>query len=197
IREGTFREDLFYRINVIHIHIPPLRHRLRDIPLLTEHLIKKLNQKMNKHVIGVTPETLELLQRHHWPGKVRELENVLERAMHLATGVCIEPQHMPEEMQQTASTAKTNPSAVENSASATSSEEHNAVHSPSSETVESRTPGRHKAMLDQVEKQVILEALMQCKGNRSEAAQLLGISRATLYQKMKKYNIKAEVHFHS
>lgn len=197
IREGTFREDLFYRINVIHIHIPPLRHRLRDIPLLTEHLIKKLNQKMNKHVIGVTPETLELLQRHHWPGNVRELENVLERAMHLATGVWIEPQHLPEEMQQTVSTAKTNPSAVENSASATSSEEHNAVHSPSSETVESRTPGRHKAMLDQVEKQVILEALMQCKGNRSEAAQLLGISRATLYQKMKKYNIKAEVHFHS
>src|SRR5690606_40374257 len=134
LREGTCREDLSYRINVIHIHIPPLRHRLRDIPLLTEHLIKKLNQKMNKHVIGVTPETLELLQRHHWPGNVRELENVLERAMHLVTGVWIEPHHLPDDLQ-------TPPKRL--------------TATPTKEA--SISPSRHKALLAQAEKQLILD----------------------------------------
>jgi len=194
IREGKFREDLYYRINVIHLHIPPLRQRLQDIPLLTEHLIKKLNQKMNKRVIGVTPDTLELLLQHHWPGNVRELENVLQRAMHLATGVWIEPQHLPDEIQTKPAATNTERQSSEDWPSHRSDEPFETARSTASEAP---SVGRRKDVLAQAEKQVILEALARTKGNRSEAAQLLGISRATLYQKMKKYNIKAEVHFHS
>jgi len=193
IHEGKFREDLYYRINVIHLHIPPLRQRLQDIPLLTEHLIKKLNQKMNKRVIGVTPDTLERLQRHQWPGNVRELENVLQRAMHLVTGVWIEPQHMPEEILTAPSPIPTE-QRPGNSPSPPLPPESGEMEMKKAETVSAT---RHKALLAHVEKQVILEALAQAKGNRSAAAQMLGMSRATLYHKMKKYNIKAEVHFQS
>ena len=188
VRQGTFREDLYYRIHVIHIHIPPLRERLDDIPILAEHLIKKLNQKMKKQVIGITPQTLELLQRHDWPGNVRELENVLERAMHLAEGVWIEPHHLPDELQRktpSISLSKMPPSP----ATTDRSEE--------PEAFPAITPDNHQTLLAHVEKQAILQALEQSGGNRSQAAQRLGISRATLYQKMKKHNIQSEIRFRS
>jgi len=86
VREGTFREDLYYRLNVIPIVIPPLRERREDILLLTEHFIAKYNQKNNKAIRGITPQAKDLLMRHGWPGNVRELENMIERAIVLATG---------------------------------------------------------------------------------------------------------------
>lgn len=185
VREGKFREDLYYRINVIRIHIPPLRERLDDIPLLCEHFIKKLNQKMNRRVIGITPETLRILQQYHWPGNVRELENVLERAFHFSTGVWIEPKHLPEDLQKEAPLpdVRRKPS-----------------HGPSASEyrLENLVLADSRCdLLAQAEKQLILKALELSAGNRSLAAQRLGISRAALYQKLKKYNIQTEVRFRS
>src|SRR5262249_59344924 len=85
VAEGVLREDLFYRLNVIPIHLPPLRTRREDIPLLVTHFIQKLSRQLGKKVSGITPEGMALLEQHHWPGNIRELENVIERAIVLGT----------------------------------------------------------------------------------------------------------------
>jgi transcriptional regulator with PAS, ATPase and Fis domain len=86
VRDGVMREDLFYRLNVLPIHLPPLRERREDIPLLIAHFLQKFSKDLGKDVRGVTPEALAVLERYHWPGNIRELENVLERAIVLGAG---------------------------------------------------------------------------------------------------------------
>jgi len=86
IREKTFREDLYYRLNVIPIHLPPLRSRKDDLPLLVEHFLQKYNKKNGRVISGVTPEAMSLVSAYDWPGNVRELENAMERAVVLSTG---------------------------------------------------------------------------------------------------------------
>jgi len=95
IKDGTFREDLYYRLNVFSIFLPPLRERLTDIPILTQHFIKKFSSAMNKNITGITPEALDLLVRYSWPGNVRELENAIERAMVVSKGPLIGVEHLP------------------------------------------------------------------------------------------------------
>jgi len=91
IKDGTFREDLFYRLNVVLIQMPPLRERKSDIPLLVHHFLEKYNPRLRKNILGVTPEALNMLVRHDWPGNVRELENTVERLVVLSTGPYLEP----------------------------------------------------------------------------------------------------------
>ena len=91
IKDGTFREDLFYRLNVVLIQMPPLRERKSDIPLLVQHFLEKYNARLRKNMLGVTPEAMDLLVRHDWPGNVRELENTMERLVVLSTGPYLEP----------------------------------------------------------------------------------------------------------
>jgi DNA-binding NtrC family response regulator len=91
IKDGSFREDLFYRLNVVLIQMPPLRERKNDIPLLAQHFLEKYNARLRKHLEGIAPEALELLVRHDWPGNVRELENTVERLVVLSSGPLIEP----------------------------------------------------------------------------------------------------------
>ena len=91
MKEGRFREDLFYRLNVIPIHLPPLRERQEDIPLLVQYFLKKFSEKRKRAVTGISPEALRSLQAYDWPGNVRELENAIERAVVLAEGVVIQP----------------------------------------------------------------------------------------------------------
>jgi len=91
IKDGTFREDLFYRLNVVLIQMPPLRERKSDIPLLVNHFLEKYNGRLKKHIRGVSPEAMELLVRHDWPGNVRELENTVERLVVLSSGLYLEP----------------------------------------------------------------------------------------------------------
>jgi two-component system response regulator HydG len=91
IKDGTFREDLFYRLNVVLLQMPPLRERKGDIPLLVQHFLEKYNGRLRRNILGVTPEALELLVRHDWPGNVRELENTMERLLVLSTGPYLEP----------------------------------------------------------------------------------------------------------
>jgi two-component system response regulator HydG len=91
IKDATFREDLFYRLNVVLIQMPPLRERKGDIPLLVQHFLERYNARLRKNILGVSPEAMDLLARHDWPGNVRELENTVERLVVLSTGPYIEP----------------------------------------------------------------------------------------------------------
>jgi DNA-binding NtrC family response regulator len=91
IEEGSFREDLFYRLNVVSIYLPSLRDRKEDIPLLVQHFLEKYNQSLKKQVRGISDEAMELLMQHDWPGNVRELENIIERLVVLSTGPYLEP----------------------------------------------------------------------------------------------------------
>ena len=95
VRAGTFREDLYYRINVVRLQLPPLRDRREDIPLLVEHFISKFNRLQDKHILGASPEVMAILLEHDYPGNVRELENIVEHCFVLCPGRMIEPQHLP------------------------------------------------------------------------------------------------------
>jgi transcriptional regulator with PAS, ATPase and Fis domain len=96
LQEGRLRQDLFYRLNVIHIHLPPLRSRLEDIPVLAQTFLERFAREMGKGVRAISPEALGVLERHAWPGNVRELENVIERAVALEAGATIAPERLPE-----------------------------------------------------------------------------------------------------
>jgi two-component system response regulator PilR (NtrC family) len=100
VREGVMREDLFYRLNVLPINLPPLRERPEDIPLLVAHFIQKFTKELGKDVRGVTPEALAVLERHHWPGNIRELENALERAIVLGASEMLGVDSLPESVRR-------------------------------------------------------------------------------------------------
>ena len=99
VNENRFREDLFYRLNVLPIHVPPLRERKEDIPLLVHHFINKYSESMNKNVVGITPKALDALMNYRWYGNVRELENTIERAVVLTDRENIELENLPIEIQ--------------------------------------------------------------------------------------------------
>jgi transcriptional regulator with PAS, ATPase and Fis domain len=164
IREDSFREDLFYRLNVINLRLPPLRERPEDIEPLARHIIGRLNRMMKTNITGVSPEALKILKNYHWPGNVRELENVLERAVYFVTEGSIKPVHIPAHLLRCDTTG-----ADDSTESA-------------KETLVSK--------LRQAERDAILEALEKTGGNKSKAAALLNVSRTHLYIKMEKLGIK-------
>ncbi|MDB4442387.1 sigma-54 dependent transcriptional regulator [bacterium] len=160
IREGRFREDLYYRLNVVTVDVPPLRERREDIPLLADLFLKQYAEKNRRLIKGFTPRATDLLMRYDWPGNVRELENIIERAVIMSRGEMITPLEFPIDLQNL-----------------------------DEELKESRidlTPGRS---LKEVEKVMILRTLEESGGNRTHAARVLGISRRTLQLKLKEYGI--------
>ncbi|TYO97322.1 sigma-54-dependent transcriptional regulator [Desulfallas thermosapovorans] len=159
ITKGDFREDLFYRLNVIHIHMPPLRERKEDIPLLAKHFLKKFGTTYQ--VESISPRAMELLCNYHWPGNIRELQNVIERAAIICQGSIINPEHLPRELY-----ASTKPS--------------------SGLVLELPEQG---ISLEEVEKELIIKALEKSGGNQTKAAQLLGITRSALLYRIQKYEI--------
>ncbi len=164
VSEGRFRADLFFRLNVVRIRIPPLRQHPEDIPLLTAHFIARFNQEMKRSVRDVSSSAMDLLQAYHWPGNIRELRNVVERAFILhANADELRPEHLPPELRTAASPKK----AAERS-------------------VQVPTEG---LVLDDVERKLIVEAMERASGNQSKAARLLGISRDTLRYRLKKHGI--------
>ncbi len=165
IEQGRLREDLYYRLNVFHIHLPPLRERLSDLPLLVEALIDELNRKHNLRVTGVTEQTMELLQNYRWPGNVRELRNVLERGMILAREGLITPAHLPPELTGMRA-PETKPT-------------------PLSQPVVTFPIG---TTIDEAEKALILATLEHTRNNKTRAAEMLGISLKTLFNKLKQYS---------
>jgi two-component system response regulator HydG len=160
IQEGRFRDDLYYRLNVVTVDVPPLRQRREDIPLLADFFLKQYTEKNRRPIEGFTPRATDLLMRYDWPGNVRELENIIERAVIMARGEMITPLEFPVDLQNLDEDLK-----------------------------ESRidlTPGRS---LKEVEKVMILRTLEEVEGNRTHAARILGISRRTLQLKLKEYGI--------
>jgi len=153
IEAGQFREDLYYRLSVVNIELPPLRERQDDIPVLADYFLKKFNEENQKKVIGFSPDANDYLLRYEWPGNIRELENAIERAVILAKGDYIEVADLSQQ----------------------------SLYLP------------HKALVGKtmrdVEKNHILNVLIEVNGNCSEAARLLGISRMTLYNKIKAYGL--------
>jgi len=166
VNEGRFREDLFYRLNVLPIHIPPLRERKEDIPLLVHHFINKYSQSMNKNVAGITPNALDALLNYKWYGNVRELENTIERAIVLTDRESIELENLPIEIQNFKDQIQLTPLAEE---------EHSI-----------------KKASRFLEMNLIKKALKKTKGNHTHAARLLEISHRALLYKIKEYGIVEE-----
>ncbi|HXI39191.1 MAG TPA: sigma-54 dependent transcriptional regulator [Bryobacteraceae bacterium] len=175
VRGGYLREDLYYRLNVFHIHLPPLRERRDDIASIAEFLIGELNHKHNCKVSDVSQEVMEGFLRHNWPGNVRELRNVLERAVILAGEGTIELKHLPALLQNkaTAPVAATTAAAADTPAAPSDS-----VQFSIGTTVE------------EAEKGLILRTLEHTKNNKTRAAEILGISLKTLHNKLKEYGSK-------
>jgi two-component system, NtrC family, response regulator AtoC len=164
VGEGRFREDLFYRLNVFPVHIPPLRERKEDIPLLVAHFIKKYNQTIGKNVTGIHPKALEVLLDYRWYGNVRELENTVERAIVLADGTEIEKKDLPVDIQGFQEKIQVPPATEE----------------------ECSIKKASKAL----EINLIQRALKKTKGNHTHAARLLEISHRALLYKIKEYGIE-------
>ncbi|RMG75219.1 MAG: sigma-54-dependent Fis family transcriptional regulator, partial [Nitrospirae bacterium] len=161
VKAGNFREDLYYRINVVEIHVPPLRERLDDIPLLATEFVNEFSIREKKK-LTISDEVMDIFKSYHWPGNIRQLKNIIERAVVLARTDRITYRELPEEMRPPKKTYK--PRKV------------------SSDSQELKT-------LRELEEQAIRNALKQCNGNKSKAAKLLGISRKAFYKRLKEYNI--------
>jgi len=177
VHKGLFREDLYYRIHVIQLHIPPLRERREDIPNLCEYLLGKFITKKAKHIDGLTKGALAKLAQYEWPGNVRELENILERAFHFSTSNWIDTEHIHLDMHQIQSDVEKQQEIL-----------------PISLNTSTRDLNRDEIM-NETEKSVLLKALAKTNGNRTKAADMLGISRSTLYYKLKKFRIIEESQF--
>lgn len=162
VEKGKFREDLYYRLNVINIDIPPLRNRLEDIPLLSEDILKYLIKELNVDKKTLSKETIEILMEYNWPGNVRELRNVLERAINLSSGPIIGREHLPERI----------------------------LKSTKNEKLEKEKVYPLREVVGQAETEAILNALARSNGNKTLAAKKLGIHRTALYKKMDKYEIQ-------
>ena len=177
IAAGAFREDLYYRLNVVPIRLPPLRERAEDIPLLVRHFIDKFNARLKKSVTGLEAETERLLATHPWPGNIRELENVIERAVLFCDKSSVAPEHLPPEVRNASG-------AVRGAQSAQS-----AIADPSSSD---GLKEQVKAAMSRLERELILKALEQTHGNVTHAARLLKISRKGLQLKMKELGLRDE-----
>ena len=162
VKEGKFREDLFYRINIIRIELPPLKNRKEDIPVFTDNFINKYNSIQGKSVEGAAPEVYSVFMSYDWPGNVRELENIIERAFVICPGGRIELRHIPDEL-----TGSLRMTEVKNEKKLSIS-----------------------GMKDAAEKEMIISILEKHNGNLTASAAELDIHRATLYRKMKKLNIR-------
>jgi PAS domain S-box-containing protein len=163
VKKGYFREDLYYRINVITLTLPPLRERREDIPLLVDHFLERFNRLSGKEIAGVSQEVLSLLMAYDFPGNVRELENIIEHSTVLCQGGLIQVQHLPDYFQP--------------------------VHSLR-ETGNQRPVSSKMSKWVDVEREFILQVLRENNWNRKAAAKVLGIGRQTLWRRMKRLNIQ-------
>ena len=187
IREGDFREDLYYRLNVVQVRLPPLRERPGDMPLLIDHFIRRFRERLGKtRVSGVSPEAMENLLAHMWPGNIRELENVIERCTLFCDGDRIEVADLPQELRGGAPRADQTP-AVASAAGASRASESGETKSPSGE-VGLKDIVREAAA--RVEREVIVKALAQTHNNVTHTARLLKISRKSLQTKMKELGLR-------
>jgi DNA-binding NtrC family response regulator len=159
VRDGRFREDLFYRLNVVRIVMPPLRERREDIPMLAHHFLQKVSSANGQPIRGFVPDTMALLERYRWPGNVRELENVIERTASLAPGPLIMPDDLPETVRKA-----------------------EAAQSPAG-------GDESLLSMDEVQKRHLIRVLRETGGNKVRAAKILGIDRRTLYRMAERFGM--------
>jgi PAS domain S-box-containing protein len=160
VKSGNFREDLYYRLNVITLDIPPLRERIEDIPILCEELLDYLCKELNSPRKTIDKNTINVLKNYHWPGNVRELRNVLERAINFSRGNIILPKHLPERV----------------------------LSNPKDYIIQEEIHPLNE-IVAQAEKEAIINAINKTEGNKTEAARQLGIHRTQLYRKIEKYDL--------
>jgi len=175
VEKGNFREDLYYRLVVFTIHVPPLRERKDDIPLLCGYLLNKFKDELNKDFTRISPEAMNILNSYRWPGNVRQLQNVILQSMLMSQTGAIEVEHLPQEIQNASQGAARNL-------------EKTAEGNPDASVVEWQADP-NRISLDEGEKQTLLSALKMTNWNISEASSLLGISRTTFYRKLKKHGL--------
>jgi transcriptional regulator with GAF, ATPase, and Fis domain/ABC-type multidrug transport system fused ATPase/permease subunit len=173
IRAGRIREDLYYRLNVISIRMPSLRERRGDVPSLADHFLRTYAEQSKKTILGFEPEAMELLQSYHWPGNIRELQNVVEHAVVMASSAYVKASDLPIEI----SLPPPPPRAPYTLQAA-------AAHDPLA-----RRNGSLAGEIDDIERMRLAEAMQEAGGNKSRAARLLGIPRSTLCSKLAKYGI--------
>ena len=167
VQQGQFREDLFYRLNVISVNLPPLRKRTEDIPLLSQHFLGQYARENEKAIRTISPPAMELLLDHHWPGNVRELENAIERAVVLSIGETLIEELLPSSVRQREATGLLPPTLPSNGIS-------------------------FKDVVSDYERQIIIRALQSCGGVQKRAAELLQVKPTTLHEMMKRLNISSE-----
>jgi DNA-binding NtrC family response regulator len=170
MKDGQFREDLYYRLNVIPIFLPPLRERREDVPLLVDHFIKRHCKLNNKPLIGISGEALELCENYDWPGNVRELENAIENAIVLGEGNILLPEHFPVTLSMRKPTAPISSRTIDD------------FILPAAGTT-------YREQMEAAEKLVLEDAIRRAGGNKSEAAKQLGISLRTMRYKIQKYKL--------
>lgn len=169
VKAGRFRSDLYYRLNVVHLKLPPLKDRKRDVNLLAQHFLRQFSKEYPNTPTEISPKAQALLDQYAWPGNVRELRNVIESAINQAKSTCIEVEDLPDNLYGGT------PQVLEKNVIFPLEMKHNLYET-----------------MDQIEKELILKAIDQCGGNRSEAAHLLGIHRTALYKKLAKLGIDLE-----
>jgi transcriptional regulator with PAS, ATPase and Fis domain len=186
IREGQFREDLYYRLNVVPIHLPALRERLEDLPFLVSHFVQRCNERLGKTVQGLTPAALAALERYPWPGNIRELENLMERMVLFASGPLIDEDDLPDAYAGEAGASA--PSAAESSTRLSEPGDRQ-IRLPLSSLGQDLKEAV-KAGSRLVEEALIREALAKTDGNVTRSARALGISRRSLQSKMKELGLR-------
>jgi two-component system response regulator AtoC len=166
VRAGSFREDLFFRLRVVEIHLPPLRERPEDIPLLVQRFLREFAEENHKPVNGFTPDALERLMNHSWPGNVRELRTAIEHAVVLCRGEKISARDLPRQISE------------------------GGRGGPGGQAGEGQLFGRNDLTVKEAEKQLIIHALKETNGNRTLAAKKVGMSRRTFHRKLHTYHLE-------
>src|SRR5665213_2944877 len=182
VRGGSLREDLYYRLNVFHVHLPPLRDRREDIPAIAGSLIADLNRKHDKRITDLAPEVADALLRHDWPGNVRELRNAMERAVIIAGEGTIELRHLAVNLQPRGQSAQA--AAAASAGFSAAAGEPNPVDGGDDLRVAIGTT------VEQAEKDLILRTLEYTKNNKTRAAEILAISLKTLHNKLQEYGAR-------
>ncbi len=194
VARRQFREDLFYRLNVVRLHLPPLRERRADIPLLVNYFLKKIAQQQKLPPKSIAADALAALEACHWPGNVRELENAVHRAVVMAKGDAILPANLPPEVQQgsvvaVATAAEPAPTPP---APAGAAAQPDVADLTAALFAWARQDAKRK-LIPAVERELVVNALKETRGNQVQAAKLLGITRATLRKRLEKFGIKQEL----
>jgi len=175
VKRGNFREDLFFRLAVLSLYLPPLRERAEDIPLLSEHFLKKYGGELKKEIEGISEKALEHLRRYAWPGNVRELENVLYESMVLSDDLRLDEKNLPPRIRARYSEGEP---------------DRGLGWEPETSAAEGALKRAAQQAAEQAEKSLIEKVLMEANGNKTLAAKVLGVSRKTLFNKMKTLRIR-------